>query len=103
MIKVSVLYPKGTDSKFDMEYYLEKHISMVMERFGLRCKGVSVDVGLNAGGAGTEPAFVAMAHFLFESIEDFQEAFGPHSAEIMGDIQNYTNISPIIQMSQVRI
>ncbi len=103
MIKVSVFYPKDTDSKFDMEYYFEKHISMVMERFGQRCKGVSVDEGLNAGAAGTEPAFVAMAHFLFESIEDFQEAFGPHSAEIMGDIQNYTSISPIIQMSQVRI
>ena len=103
MIKVSVLYPKDTDSKFDMEYYFEHHIPMVTERFGLRCKGVSVDEGLNAGAAGTAPAYVAVAHFLFESIDDFQEAFGPHSAEIMGDIQNYTNVSPIIQVSQVRI
>jgi uncharacterized protein (TIGR02118 family) len=103
VIKVSVFYPKGTDSKFDMEYYCEKHMSMVMERFGQRCKGVSVDEGLNGGAAGTEPAYLAVGHFLFDSIDDFQEAFRPHSAEIMSDVQNYTNVSPFIQVSQVRM
>jgi uncharacterized protein (TIGR02118 family) len=43
-----------------------------------------------------------MAHFTFGSIGDFQAAFGPHAAEIMGDIPNYTSIEPIIQISEVK-
>ena len=103
MIKVSVFYPKSADAKFDMEYYCDKHMPMVEERFGPRCKGVAVDEGLNGGAAGSEPAYIAVGHLLFDSIDDFQEAFQPHSAEIMGDIPNYTNVSPVIQVSQVRM
>jgi hypothetical protein len=28
MVKVSVLYANGTDTKFDMEYYCNRHIPM---------------------------------------------------------------------------
>ena len=103
MIKVSVLYPKTADAKFDMGYYCEKHMPMVMERFGQRCKGMSVDEGLSGGAPGSDPTYVAAGHFLFDSVGDFQEAFQPHAAEIMSDISNYTSITPVIQVSQVRI
>ena len=52
MIKVSVFYPKSADSKLDMECCCEKHMPMVEERFGPRCKGVAVDEGLNGGAEG---------------------------------------------------
>ena len=29
------------------------------------------------------------------------ETFGPHAKEILGDIQNYTDIAPVLQMSEV--
>jgi hypothetical protein len=32
--KVSVLYPNGTDIRFDMEYYCNRHIPMVYLLFG---------------------------------------------------------------------
>jgi uncharacterized protein (TIGR02118 family) len=43
-----------------------------------------------------------MAHLSFESVEAFQAAFGPHAEAIMGDIPNYTDISPAIQISTVK-
>jgi hypothetical protein len=33
----------------------------------------------------------------------FQGAFGPHAAAIMADIKNYTNVQPVIQISEVKM
>ena len=103
MIKVSVLYPSSAGSKFDMDYYCTKHMPMVQEKLGAACKGVSVDQGLGSQEPGTPAPFVAMGHLLFDSIEGFQAAFGPHAATFMADIPNYTNIQPMIQISSVEL
>ena len=44
-----------------------------------------------------------MIHLLFDSVEAFQGALGPHAEAIMGDIPNYTDIEPAIQISEVKI
>lgn len=103
MIKVSVLYPRSGDAKFDMNYYVTKHMPMVRQKLGAACKGVAVDQGVAGGAPGTPPAFVAMGHLLFESAEVFQKAFAPHAAAIMGDIPNYTKIEPVILISDVKM
>jgi uncharacterized protein (TIGR02118 family) len=103
MIKVSVLYPYSGGSKFDMGYYVRKHMPMVRQKLGTACKGVSVDQGLAGGAPGTQPTYIAMGHLLFDSAEAFQAAFSPHAAEIMADIPNYTAIQPIIQISDVKM
>ena len=103
MIKVSVLYPNGEGSRFDINYYCTSHMPMVREKLGAACKGIAVEQGLGGAEPGATAPFAAMGHLLFESIEDFQAAFGPHAATFMGDIPNYTNIQPIIQISSVKI
>lgn len=103
MIKVSVLYPHTEGSSFDMRYYCESHFPMVLKKLGAACKGVSVEQGIGGAVPGAPPAFVAMGHLLFESVEAFQVAFGPHAGEIMADIPNYTAIKPTIQISEVKI
>ena len=40
---------------------------------------------------------------LFDSVEAFQKAFAPHADSIMGDIPNYTDIQPIIQLNEVKM
>lgn len=102
MINVSVLYPKSDDAKFDLDYYLANHITMVRERFGALCKRIEVNVGLNHPLSGAEPPYIVVAHMYFESPQDFQAAFGPHANEIMSDIKNYTTIEPIVHFSEVR-
>jgi uncharacterized protein (TIGR02118 family) len=103
MIKVSVLYPNNEGSKFDMGYYCNTHIPMVKEKLGQTCKGASVEQGLSGATPGSRPAFIAMGHLYFDSAAAFQAAFGPHAAAIMADIPNYTDIQPMIQISEVKI
>ena len=103
MIKVSVLYPKRQDTNFDMGYYINHHIVMVQQLLGARLKGVAVEQGISGVQPGSSASYIAMGHLLFDSVEDFQTSFGPHAPAIVGDIPNYTNSEPIIQISEVKL
>ena len=103
MIKVSVLYPKTDSSSFDMDYYCNNHIPMVQEKLGAALKKVAVEGGLGGGTPDSPPSYAAMGHLYFDTVEDFQSSFGPHAAAIMADIPNYTDVAPVVQVSDVRI
>ena len=103
MIKVSVLYENTEGKKFDTAYYFSKHIPMVKQKLGSACRRVEVDQGLGGAQPGSKPAFVMIAHMLFDSIDAFQQAFGPHADAISGDIPKYTDIQPVIQLSDVKM
>ena len=103
MIKVSVLYPNNATSRFDMDYYLGKHIPMVQQKLGNALRGTSVEQGMGGMQPGSPPAYVAMGHLLFDSVEAFQQAIGPHAPAIVGDIPNCTNTQPTIQVSEVKL
>jgi len=103
MIKVSVFYPNGEGSKFDIQYYCKVHIPMVQKLLGTAVKGVSVEYGLGGLLPGSPPAFLALGHLVFDSLETFHAAWAPHAVQIVGDVPNYTNIQPMIQISESRI
>jgi uncharacterized protein (TIGR02118 family) len=103
MIKVSVLYPNSEGSSFDMDYYCNSHIPMVQEMLGSSLKGVAVEQGVGGATPGSSAAYSAMCHLQFDSVEAFQAAFGPHADAIIGDIPNYTDVQPTIQVSDVKI
>ncbi len=103
MVKVSVLYPHSPGCRFDMDYYCTRHMPMVADRLGAACQGVAVDEGVGAGPDGSSPPFVAMAHLYFESEEAFHRSFDPQAREIMADVPNYTDIQPVLLVSNVRI
>ena len=103
MIKVSVFYPNNEGAKFDMVYYCNQHIPMVRQKLGTACKNAAVEQGLTGASPGSRPAFIAMGHLYFDSVEAFQTAFGPHAQAIMADIPNYTDIQPTIQISDVKM
>jgi uncharacterized protein (TIGR02118 family) len=103
MIKVSVFYPQKDGSTFDMQYYVNKHIPMVRQKLGTACKGIAVEQGIAGGVPGSPPTYAAMGHLWFESTDSFQAAFGPHAATIMADIPNYSDVQPVIQISEVKL
>jgi uncharacterized protein (TIGR02118 family) len=72
MIKVSVLYPNGANSNFDMNYYLTKHIPMVKQKLGSACKSVAVEEGIAGGAEGAPATYLAVAHLTFDSVDAFQ-------------------------------
>lgn len=103
MIKVSVLYLNAEGKKFDMGYYCNKHIPMVQQKLGAACKRVAVEQGLSGAEPGSRATYIAMGHMYFDSVEAFQNAFGPHVEAIMADVPNYTDIQPTMQISEVKI
>lgn len=103
MITVNVLYPNRDGAKFDMNYYLSKHIPMVQKLLGSALKGTVVEQGLGGGAPGTKAEFAVLCHLRFDSVEAFQTAFGPHASAIQNDIANYSSEAPIIQISDVKL
>ncbi|UGS36990.1 EthD family reductase [Capillimicrobium parvum] len=103
MIKLSVLYPNGDGITFDHDYYVQTHMPLVQDRLGDALKGVGVDRGVGGVGPGEPPAFVAAGHLMFDSVEDFQTSFGPHAAEIQGDVPNFTNATPTVVVNEVLV
>jgi len=103
MVKVSVLYPNQEGLTFDLTYYLQKHIPMVKQLLAPKCKNVMVEQGIAGGTPGSQPAYAVMGHLVFDSVDEFMSAFGPHAEQILGDIPKYSSVSPVIQISEVKV
>lgn len=101
MIKVSVMYPFAAGARFDHDYYRDKHMPLVKQRMGETCKFYTVDKGLAGGTPGSDPTYIGMCHIFCDSVATFQAGFGPHATEILADIANYTDLQPVIQISDV--
>lgn len=103
MIKVSVLYPNALGVRFDMAYYCHQHMAIVRDCLGSACKGIAVDTGLASGTPGQAAPFIAMGHLYFDSLEAFQQSFAPHAEKIMGDLSNFTDSQPLVQISEITL
>ena len=101
MIQVSVVYPQQDGSTFDEKYFLEKHMPMLRQRLTPR-EMVRDEVykGVSGPDPSQPPTYVFAAYLYFNTVEAVHEAFKAEAREVMGDIPNYTNISPIIQISE---
>jgi uncharacterized protein (TIGR02118 family) len=103
MIKISVYYPNSSGVRFDMNYYVSKHLPMVQKKIGPALKAVAAEQGVAGGTPGSPAPYIAVGHLTFDSVEAFQSAFGPHAESIMADVANYTNVQPIIQIGEVKL
>ena len=103
MIRVSVLYPNNEDAKFDLDYYINNHIPMASEAlkpYGLG--SVEVDKGISAPDPNAPPQYVVMAYLTFDTVENVHEGFKATGRQVMGDIPNFTDIKPEIQISEIQ-
>ena len=55
MIKVSVLYPQTEGMRFDMAYYVDKHMGMVKRVLGDALDHFEIDEGLSGAAPGSQP------------------------------------------------
>lgn len=105
MIKISILYPNLKDGRFDMDYYLNKHMPMAIDLVSTHpgYRGVSVERGLVVNASDAPPTYIVMCHFLFDSFEDFRAAFDPHTVVFREDVPKYTDIKATVQFSEVAL
>jgi uncharacterized protein (TIGR02118 family) len=101
MIRVTALYPQASDTHFNMDYYLHKHIPLVKARakeIGVSI-GVEVDKGLGSLTPGDPAPYQIVGFMIFDKLEDFQNLVTHHGQELIGDVSNFTNVPWQMQIS----
>jgi uncharacterized protein (TIGR02118 family) len=101
MIKVSVMYPTSAGTRFDHDYYRNKHLPLIKSSMGAGLKYYTIDKGIAGGAPGAPAAYVGMCHLLCDSVESYEASFRPHAKEILADIRNFTDRTPVTQISEV--
>ena len=101
MATLSVIYPRAPGATFDYNYYQNKHLPLAG-----RCWASAGMVGGEAllGQStpdGSEPPYFAIGILHFESADALKAALaGKHAPEVLGDIRNFTDVEPIVQINQ---
>jgi uncharacterized protein (TIGR02118 family) len=101
LIKVSIMYPFSESKTFNMEYYETKHMPMVAKFLGSNLVKYTIEKGVASGIPNTPLPYMAIGSFYVKSLADYQAAIGPNIAAIRSDFANYTNIAPVILVSEV--
>ena len=101
MYKVSVMYPNQQGARFDFEYYRTTHMKLVaahLKAFGLVKTGV--DKGVSGGGQDPAP-YICIGHLYFETREGYDKGISEAGSILRADLSNFTNTTPIRQISEV--
>ena len=102
MFKVAILYPGGEGKTFDMDYYEKTHMPMVAGLLGKNLKFYEIDKGI-AGRTPNDPIpFVAIGYFYCYDVAEYNKVIVQNREAILSDIKKYTNIQPVIQISEIR-
>jgi uncharacterized protein (TIGR02118 family) len=101
MVKVGSFYCNGAGKIFDMKYYCEIFVPLLKELFGDELKGVAVDQGLYGGEPDAEPFFFALGQYFFDTEEQAVTAYFSNLERIQAERPKFTNIEPVVQVSQV--
>jgi len=101
MFKVSVMYPNNENARFDIEYYRTKHMDLVnrdLKAFGL----VRVEVLKGISDGSSQPApYICIGNLYFETIDGYEKGIAASGGALRADIPNFTNVTPIRQISEV--
>ena len=102
MIRLQAFYPNTEDGFFDHDYYVNKHVPVVNELLGpLGMVGIEVSRGTEAMDGG-KAAYTCVVTVTFESREAMDNGFsGERRDRLLNDIANFTDVEPIIQVSEV--
>jgi uncharacterized protein (TIGR02118 family) len=93
MIRMSVLYPTNEGHVFDHDYYRDRHVPLALQTWGL--DRAEIDRGVDG-------PYVAAVHFRFDSLDAMSAALSSDgSAQVTADVANYTNITPVVQISEI--
>jgi uncharacterized protein (TIGR02118 family) len=101
MLRVSALYANRVDARFDFEYYRSHHFPMVLELLRpFSALRFEIDRGINLQD-GSAPPFVAVGHLIVENAAGLALGLATHGARMAADVNNFTNLSAQLQVSEI--
>jgi len=95
------MYPYAEGKTFNMEYYETKHMPMVAGYLGSNLVKYTIEKGLSSGIPNQPLPFMAIGIFYVKSLSEYQAAIAPNRDAIRADFVNYTNVAPVILVSEV--
>jgi uncharacterized protein (TIGR02118 family) len=102
MFKVTILYPNGEGKTFDMDYYEHKHMPMVAGFLGENLKFYEIDKGIGGRTPSDKAPYLAVGYFYIKDVAEYNKAIAQNRDAVINDFKNYTNIQPVVQISEVR-
>lgn len=101
LIKISIMYPAAEGKTFNMDYYETKHMPMVAGYLGANLVKYTIEKGLSSGVPNQPLPFMAVGTFYVKDLKAYQAAVAPNLPTIRADFANYTNVTPVILISEV--
>jgi len=102
MFKITIFYPNGDDKTFDMDYYEKKHMPMVAGFIGKNLKFYEIDKGISGRTSADKVPFLAIGYFYITDVAEYNKAIAQNRDAVVSDFKNYTNIQPVVQISEVK-
>jgi uncharacterized protein (TIGR02118 family) len=90
-INCTVLYPNDSDATFDMKYYLDSHMPLVLEKFGPHGMQSYSVLKFQPGADGAKPQYSVQATLVFDKPESVGKAVESAGEPVFGDVQNFSN------------
>jgi uncharacterized protein (TIGR02118 family) len=103
MISVIVLYPNEPGSRFDMDYYVNRHLKLVRERLepmGLRTIRLITESALDS--SASPQVYRLVADLRFDDMDATRLALSAHGPETQADIPNFTDVAPVILIGEAK-
>ena len=96
-MSLNVIYPNHDGARFDMRYYRDTHIPLVMKV--MKADDVILIEGVPMGASAAPYAMIA--HFQFASPEALKAALdNPRMAELRADVATFTDIKPTVMLGK---
>ena len=96
MVRLAIVYPNGEGKRFDVTYYIERHMAgakQMLAPYGLT--RVEVDRPLEAG------AIACIGYFYFETLDGLRRGMDARGPELIADVPNYTDIAPQLYAGEI--
>jgi uncharacterized protein (TIGR02118 family) len=102
IFKVEIFYPNGEGNTFNMDYYKNNHMPMVAGFLGKNLKFYEIDMGISGRTTNDKVPFIAIGYFYISDVAEYNNAIAQNRDSIVSDFKNYTNIQPVIQISEIK-
>ena len=101
-VTLAMQYPAESGSSFDWDYFLNQHVQLIETALDVGgTDRIEVALGLTGAAPGEPAAYQAVLLVDFDSITTFYRRWRQEQHRIMGDIVNFTNTRPQVQLSEV--
>jgi len=101
-IKASILFQGGEDEIFDMDYFLDKHVSLMNKALENSIKHFTIEKGISGGAPGSMAPYIAIVEIYFSGMEMLNNTLPLLINDVVSDIKNFTSGRPLIQISEIR-